>query len=195
MAAVARHFPPFTTVQSYFYQWIRERRCEAINHILVILSREQDGREATPSAGIINSQSVKTAENAGPRGYNAGKKVKGRKRHIATDTLGHIVAAVVHPADIQDREGAPLVASRIRFLVPWLRHLIGDGGYTGEKLRNALAELGQWTIETVKRSDRPKGFVILLKRWIVESSFAWLGRGRRLTRDVEGAFPHPKRGS
>lgn len=183
-----RHFPPFTTVQGYFYRWIREGRWEAMNHILVILSREQDGREATPSAGIIDSQSVKTAENGGPRGYDAGKKIRGRKRHIATDTVGHIVAAVVHPADIQDRDGAPLVASRIRSLFPWLRHLIGDGGYGGQKLRSALAQLGKWTIEIVKRSDRAKGFVVLPKRWIVERSFAWLGRCRRLTRDVEATI-------
>ena len=106
---------------------IREGRWEAMNHILVILSREQDGRDATPSVGIIDSQSVKTAENGGPRGYDAGKKIRGRKRHIATDTLGHVVVAVVHPADVQDRDGGPLVAVRIRSLFPWLRHLIGDG--------------------------------------------------------------------
>ncbi len=138
--------------------------------------------------GIIDSQSVKTAENSRPRGSDAGKKIKGRKRHIATDTLGHIVASVVHPADIQDRDGAPLVASRTRSLFPWLRHLIGDGGYTGEKLRNGMAELGRWTIEIVKRSDRTKGFVVLPKRWIVERSFAWPGGCRRLTRDVEATL-------
>lgn len=183
-----RHFPPFTTVQGYFYRWIREGRWEAMNHILVILSREQDGREATPSVGIIDSQSVKTSENGGPRGYDAGKKIKGRKRHIATDTVGHIVTAVVHSADIQDRDGAPLVAARIRSLFPWLRHLIGDGGYAGEKLRNALAQIGRWTIEIIKRSDQAGGFVVLPKRWIVERSFAWLGRCRRLTRDVEATI-------
>lgn len=183
-----RHFPPFTTVQGYFYRWIREGRWEAMNHILVILSREQDGREATPSVGIIDSQSVKTSENGGPRGYDAGKKIKGRKRHIATDTVGHIVTAVVHPADIQDRDGAPLVAARIRSLFPWLRHLIGDGGYAGEKLRNALAQIGRWTIEIIKRSDQVRGFVVLPKRRIVERSFAWLGRCRRLTRNVEATI-------
>ncbi|PYD78072.1 IS5 family transposase [Komagataeibacter sucrofermentans] len=161
-----RNFPAFTTVQGYFYRWIREGRWEALNHILVILSREQDGRDATPSVGIIDKQSVKTAENGGPRGYDAGKKIRGRKRHITTDTQGHVVAAVVHPANIQDR----------------------DGGYAGEKLRNALAELGRWTIEIVKRSDRTEGFVVLPKRWIVERSFAWLGRCRRLTKDVEATL-------
>ncbi|AOX19802.1 IS5 family transposase [Kozakia baliensis] len=183
-----RYFPPFTTVQGYFYRWIREGRWEAMNHILVILSREQDGRDATPSVGIIDSQSVKTAENGGPRGYDAGKKIRGRKRHITTDTLGHVVAAVVHPADVQDRDGAPLVVTRIRSLFPWLRHLIGDGGYAGEKLRGALAELGRWTIKIVKRSDQAEGFVVLPKRWIVERSFAWLGRCRRLTKDVEATI-------
>ena len=159
-----------------------------MNHILVILSREQDGRDATPSVGIIDSQSVKTAEDGGPRGYDADKKIRGRRRHIATDTLGHVVAAVVHPADIQDRDGAPLVAVRIGSLFPWLCHPIGDGGYAGGKLRGALAELGRWMIEIVKRSDRAEGFVVLPKRWIVERSFAWPGRCRRLTKDIEATI-------
>lgn len=111
-----------------------------------------------------------------------------RKRHIATDTVGHIMVAVVHPADIQDRDGAPLVAARIRSLFPWLRYLIGDGGYAGEQVRQALAQIGAWTIEIIKRSDQAKGFVALPKRWIVERSFAWLGRCHRLTRDVEATI-------
>lgn len=95
-----RHFPPFTTVQGYFYGWIPDGRWRSINHLLVMVSREQDGREASPSAGILDSQSVKTAENGGPRGFDAGKRIKGRKRHIVTDTQGHMVGAVVHPANI-----------------------------------------------------------------------------------------------
>ena len=186
--ALPHDFPPYTTVQGYFYAWLREGRWEAINHVLVMLSREQEGREATPSVGILDSQSVKTAENGGPRGYDAGKKIKGRKRHIATDTLGHLIVSVVHAANIQDRDGAPLVAEKIRPLFPWLRRLIADGGYAGEKLQKVLARMGDWVLDIVKRSDRAQGFVLLPKRWIVERTFAWLGRCRRLNRDVEATL-------
>ena len=89
-----QRFPDFTTVQGYFYRWIREGRWEAMNHILVILSREQNGRDATPAVAIIDSQSVKTSENGGPRCYDAGRKIRGRKRHVTTDTAGHVVAAI-----------------------------------------------------------------------------------------------------
>ena len=152
------------------------------------LSREQEGRAVTPSVGILDSQSVKTAENGGPRGYDAGKKIKGRKRHIATDTLGHLIVSVVHAANIQDRDGAPLVVEKIRPLFPWLRRLIADGGYAGEKLQKVLARMGDWVLDIVKRSDRAQGFVLLPKRWIVERTFAWLGRCRRLNRDVEATL-------
>ncbi len=95
---------------------------------------------------------------------------------------------IVNPADIQDRDGAPRVAARIRFLFPWLRYLIDDGGYAGKKLCGAWVALGRWTIEVVKCSDRAEGFVVLPKRWIVERSFAWLGRCRRLTKDIEATI-------
>ena len=180
-----KDFPPFTTVQGYFYPWRDEGRWRAINHDLVMRAREAIGREASPTAGVIDSQSVKTCEAGGPRGFDAGKKVKGRKRHIVTDTEGHLLGVQVHAADIQDRDGAVGVIASLRRLYPWLRHLFADGGYAGEKLSAALGPLGRWTIEIVKRSDAAKGFVLLPRRWVVERTFAWLNRNRRLAKDFE----------
>ena len=143
-AMLPNDFPPRSTVQRYFYDWQADGLLETINHHLVMAARELEGRDASPSAGVIDSQSVKTTESGGARGYDAGKKINGHKRHIVTDTLGLLVGLLVHGAQVQDRDGAPELLKTIRHRFPWLRHLFADGAYAGPKLRGALDRIGDW---------------------------------------------------
>jgi transposase len=138
------------------------------------------GSPAFAGAGA-DSQSVKTTEAGGPRGYDAGKKIKGRKRHILTDTTGLLVGAIVHEASVQDRDGAPLLLAAIR-------HVFADAGYAGNKLQTALKNLGTWTIEIVKRVQTTPGFHLIKRRWVVERTIAWLNRNRRLAKDFEASI-------
>ena len=180
-----KDFPPVSTVRYYFYRWRDDGLLAEINRHLVAAARLTAGRDVQPTAGVIDSQSVKSSENTSLSGYDAGKRIKGRKRHIITDTCGNLIACEVHTANIQDRDGAPRVFAKLRREAPKLRHMFADGGYAGPKLQGALVGLGRWTLQIVKRSDTAKGFEALPRRWVVERTFAWLGRCRRLARDWE----------
>jgi transposase len=181
--------PPRSTLHFYLQRWQYDGTLMKIHHTLYMKCREQVGREASPTACVIDSQSVKSAEKGGyhdPNGYDAGKKIKGKKRHILVDTTGLLLHAIVHPADIQDRDGGVMVMSSMFGLFPFLRKLFADGGYQGPRFATGIA--GVWPdlkIEIVKRSDTARGFKLLPRRWVVERTFAWLNRCKRLTKDFE----------
>jgi transposase len=177
-----KDFPPWQTVYGYFRLWIRTGFWERIHDALYRQCRELEGREASPTLAIIDAQSTKTGPDArGDVGFDAGKNVKGRKRHIVVDILGLVLSACVHSAGIQDRDGAAQALDRITARFPFIEKVLGDGSYAGPIAQSNSPR----PVEIVKRSGTAKGFVLLPKRWIVERTFAWLGINRRLAKDFE----------
>jgi transposase len=187
--AIPKDLPPRSTVHDYFDRWSRDGTVERMHHALYIACRELDGREASPTAAVIDSQSVKSAEKGAhidPIGYDAGKKIKGIKRHILTDSTDFLLHAIVHAADIQDRDGGAMLMATLFGLFPFLTKLYADGGYQGPIFQEAMQSImSEVNIEIVKRSDHAKGFVLLPKRWVVERTLAWLNRCRRLAKHRE----------
>jgi putative transposase len=176
--------PPWQTVYGYFWAWRRDGTWERIHEVLRGEVRAQAGRDPQPSAGIVDSQSVKMTDQRGARGYDAGKKIMGRKRHLLVDTLGLVLVVVVLAAQIQDREGAKMIFLRAKRRFRRLRLIWADGSYRGRLLRWTQATCG-WLLQIVPRPAAPRGFVVLPKRWIVERTFGWLNRWRRLSKDYE----------
>lgn len=176
--------PPWGTVYRWFARFRDEGRFEKVNHALVMFDRERVGRQASPTGAIIDSQSVKTTEAGGPRGYDAGKKINGRKRHALVDTDGRGLVLEPHPASIQDRDGGGPLLQASRRIFPFIERVFADSGYAGEKVATATLI----AVEIVRKNPDQVGFAVQPRRWVVERFFAWIGRNRRLAKDFEATI-------
>ncbi len=180
-------FPNYNSVYYHFRKWSQDGTWQMVNRDLVKAARQQGKRTAQPSGAILDSQSVKTTEAGGPKGYHAGKQINGRSRHAMTDTVGHLLDVVVTAADVQDRAGAQQVIQKLQPETRTaLKKLWADGNYTGDTFRTWLTTtLGDVMLEIAKRPPNQQGFVVVPVRWVIERTFAWFGRSRRLSKDYE----------
>jgi transposase len=179
-------FPPWKTVYHVFRRWTLDHQWAALNDALRILTRKAQGKRSRPTAAVLDSQSVKSAGHGGQVGYDAGKRIKGRKRHLLVDTLGLILGVAVTPANTTERDGAQMLLGQVLGWFTWLRLLWVDGGYAGPTFANWIKTLRpKLAVHVVKRSDHASGFKVLPHRWVVERTFGWLLHHRRLVRDYE----------
>jgi putative transposase len=178
-------FPPEGTVRDYFHRFKRDKILDKINEALRQKVRVKEGRDEEPSLSIIDSQSIKAARTAGERGYDAGKKINGIKRHFLVDVLGLIICIVVHAANRQEREGAKLLLQKAaKQNLPRMIKVLADGGYTGEKMKEFARQECGWELETVKRNELHK-FKVMPKRWVVERTIGWTMNWRGLCRHYD----------
>lgn len=184
--ALPKDFPNWKSVYTVFWRWRRDGVWKSVHDKLREKTRKQAGRKPTPTAAIVDSQSVKTTEVGGDqRGYDAGKKINGRKRHIVVDTMGLLLAVVVHAASVQDQEGAKTVLSKLTSGFRRLKVVFGDSAYGRSGLPEWLKIQLRKILQPILRPVGVKGFVVLPKRWVVERTFGWLGRWRRHSKDYE----------
>lgn len=182
-------YPAWQTVYHYFRTWRKDGTWERIHHQLYQWVRVSESRDTSPSAAVLDSQSVETATMVSLAvGFDAGKKIKGRKRHLLVDTLGLVVMVVVTAASVTEWEGARQVfasVDQIRERFPRLARIWVDGGYRGEDFMRWVMDTYRWVVEVVLRRNTAKGFEVLPRRWVVERTFGWFNWCRRLSKDYE----------